>query len=764
MKGVQGFSSGLSERMSADMKRTNREGAESFRLIDEAIGIHMSRPLTRLITSEFPALAKGLQSILGIGAVGALATVGFEFGERIAASIEKAKKAQQDYDESIHHTEDVLADLGASHARTMQEIELRMAALRGKPGANALEALFKIDTAALAEAKKGIDEIAEAMEREAKSAAKIAGVLQQIKLAAGFTWDNFWSDASAQADATSGKFLEFKRTLDLIMEARSADPMQGMRESLRRLDDELSNTGAEIARKLAAIQLAQATTILAPGPHGSQHAMHPDSGVNQDVLAGQEKYFEMLQEQQKRLQQVLDETSGHHQVANQDDALKNAAKSVEKAKQATREYQQEVKGWNDEHNEWIKQFERTNEALEKSLEKLSSEAFKTSPRPQFSDFTPHVAPPGGAPMLPDQAELAKITNDQNESWRKAGEILAQIETPAQKYATGLATLKVMQSQGRLTTEQMALATQVLNEQLLKAADRVHQLQEEMMKLLERSTSAKDGLKAFWKQLEINAAENGKFSFGLANEAFKDFEDGIARTILATANQHHQLKVMWENYFKQLEEMALKYAITKSLVSIANLIPHTATVGDGIGLQNPGAEGGSTAKTFAAQQTKAPWWGMLTKLLIGAGATALTGPAAISAVGTSLFKQLGGGAGNGGQGIPLSTSAFPDQIALDQMPLFAGGGDAIPGSSFISGEAGAERVDLTRAGGAHITPLASKGAGDTHTHYYDFRGAVVTDDLLRKGDAAAMMSVSEKRGAALSAHMQSEIARRSRPTR
>src|SRR5580693_7000388 len=100
MRGVEGFTSGLNQRMSAEMKRTSREGAESFRLIDEALGIHVSRPLTKILTAEFPAFAKGLQSLIGVGVVGALAAVAFEFGEHIAKSIEKAKKAMDDYAEA----------------------------------------------------------------------------------------------------------------------------------------------------------------------------------------------------------------------------------------------------------------------------------------------------------------------------------------------------------------------------------------------------------------------------------------------------------------------------------------------------------------------------------------------------------------------------------------------------------------------------------------------------------------------------------------
>ena len=82
--------------MSAEMKRASREGAESFRLIDEALGIHLSRPLTRILTQEFPSLAKGLQSILGVGVVGALGVAGVELFDKIAKGIEKAQKAQED--------------------------------------------------------------------------------------------------------------------------------------------------------------------------------------------------------------------------------------------------------------------------------------------------------------------------------------------------------------------------------------------------------------------------------------------------------------------------------------------------------------------------------------------------------------------------------------------------------------------------------------------------------------------------------------------
>src|SRR5580693_5560389 len=101
MRGVEGFNSGLNQRMSAEMKRTAREGAESFRLIDESLGIHVSRPLTKILTREFPAFASALQSIVGVGVVGALGAVAFEFGEHIAKKMEEARKKEEEYTDAV---------------------------------------------------------------------------------------------------------------------------------------------------------------------------------------------------------------------------------------------------------------------------------------------------------------------------------------------------------------------------------------------------------------------------------------------------------------------------------------------------------------------------------------------------------------------------------------------------------------------------------------------------------------------------------------
>src|SRR5579872_3097269 len=78
--------------MSAEMKRSSREGAESWRLIDEALGIHISQPITRIVTQEFPVYAKAMQSVLGVSVVGALDVAGVELYKKNSEKIDKAEK------------------------------------------------------------------------------------------------------------------------------------------------------------------------------------------------------------------------------------------------------------------------------------------------------------------------------------------------------------------------------------------------------------------------------------------------------------------------------------------------------------------------------------------------------------------------------------------------------------------------------------------------------------------------------------------------
>src|SRR5208282_5567906 len=111
--------------MSAEMKRASREGAESFRLIDEALGIHLSRPLTRILTQEFPAFGKALQSIMGAGVIGALGVGLYEGFEHAAKSIEHAQKAQEEWAKATAETQKVMAEGSEYYAASLETVRAK---------------------------------------------------------------------------------------------------------------------------------------------------------------------------------------------------------------------------------------------------------------------------------------------------------------------------------------------------------------------------------------------------------------------------------------------------------------------------------------------------------------------------------------------------------------------------------------------------------------------------------------------------------------
>jgi len=85
---------------------------------------------------------------------------------------------------------------------------------------------------------------------------------------------------------------------------------------------------------------------------------------------------------------------------------------------------------------------------------------------------------------------------------------------------------------------------------------------------------------------------------------------------------------------------------------------------------------------------------------------------------------------------------------------------MPGQNFIAGEAGPE---LIRAGslGANVTPNSKLGGSSI---YNDFRGTVMTDDLMRRAEGMAAIQHSERRMMAAIPTLQREIQLRNRANR
>jgi hypothetical protein len=729
MKGVEGFTSGLNQRMSAEMKRTNKEGAESFRLIDEALGIHISRPLTKILTAEFPAFAKGLQSLIGVGVVGALAAVAFEFGEHIAKSIEKAKKAMDDYAEASRKVNDTLTN-------ALDSWQLKIANLDRK-------SLASIAAEGAEEARHQIEALGKAIDDVYK---KLAAT-ESLETKVGNFFGEAFSTPQGKTTGQNQKDLdELRRKID---EAFRVDLLQGTTTAMKAIGKEIDANKT----KIDALNKAMAENKADPFAHpGLLTGPEQLEGLNsqrdlldkaQQIEQGREKF------QTEKVKKV-----GQEEAAKQAEKVAVAINKIREAQKAVLE--QSVRFGQELHQALDKNDEitRLDDAFKKTLSTLAQyralvgggaffEEFGLS-ADQFAEQLSKVTG-----QLESQAQLKRFLDETKEKkgdsvtafpiaaprpampelihgGSVAGELAAFAEEPRKQ----IEMMKKAFEEALSPVEKFKIAQRELD-LILKNADgtfrsgaegaaayagAMRHVTEEEEKALAGSRKAADGLHAFWMELQQGEA-SGKFAFSFATDAFKGLEDGIAKTILATRNQHHELKLMWQNYFKSLEEMAIKFALSKSFASLANL-------------GSPNAGGGAGAVGGLA--------GLLAKLFgMGSGAS---GSAAATTAAASGGGDMGMFAG-----------------------LFAEGGDVSPGSSFISGEAGAEKVNLDSRGGAHITPLGGKGGGDTHYHF-DQRGAVVTEDLVRRAEAAQMIHTSSQQAVAQSVSMSQEIAKRSRPTR
>ncbi len=726
--------------MSAEMKRTAREGAESFRLIDEALGIHVSRPLTRILTQEFPVLASGLQSLLGVGIVGALGAAAFEGIEKLIRGVEHAEQAQENYTKAVQHSEDVVADLGAAHARVMKEIELQLAEQHGEPGAKLKAIEFRIDTSALDEAKKQTAELTKALDEQNKAAIENEKWWNQVGQALGYVARNFFS-SSVGADEAAKKFENFQRVLDTIGRGAAADPLSGLRQSLQRVDEEMKTTGAEIIRQITAIQTAESTTINIAGPHGTQRQVHPDSGVDPAVLANNQRYFELLKAQQVALQNIIDEDRGHRQVAAgvsdeaerqlkaeqaigalykemqnsisklqpETDPIKKLDKEIADFRTTAEENFREVaksaasalelKAATAALDNYEKKLDRIRAILESDI--LRSElpstnlpgGVSTSAATPVSIATTPAQPTLGAGGTTG-AQFDAFSNDRVAQLKAAAAAYQDLVTPQQKYELAQQELNLLLKEGLIDQTAFTAALQKANEQLVQGEDHIHKMQEDLQKLLERSTSATAGVQAFFLQLQVDAAQNGKFAFDLLNQGLKGFEDELTKAVF-TGKAH------WEDLFRSMTESAFKFMLNKDIAGLFQMIGNTG-VGKSLGIANliPGAGGTSGALLNTAATT------------LQTGSTTLIAAATeLQAAATSLAAS---GAGGGG-----GISALFDA----GIPTFAGGTDDAPGGFSWVGEKGPELLDLPA--GSSVTPAASlRSGGDTHQYFIDAKGAEI----------------------------------------
>lgn len=318
----------------------------------------------------------------------------------------------------------------------------------------------------------------------------------------------------------------------------------------------------------------------------------------------------------------------------------------------------------------------------------------------------------------------------------------------------MATLRSAATTGKVRDDSGAEST--LSADALAAVHlRMQELTEEEDKLLLKTGGINDGFQAWLHSLDMVESE-GTTVFNALTQATKGFEstaaDSLVKILETHAGQHqkliHQLRQMWESFFAGLAKMAIQRGLQGLLAPIAGAIakkPQSAA-----GTVDLGA---GSAEQFA----KGPG-----ALFSGLGKAGGAGVAALPANTTAITANTTAlGANTAALGTKAGTSAIP---ILGAMPGNAAGTDSWSGGSTWVGEQGPEVVNLPR--GSQVIPndaLQANSGGDSYVHN-DFRGAVVTDDLMRKSDAVKMSQLSEDRAYSRAVTASKEIALRSRPSR
>jgi|HubBroStandDraft_6_1064221.scaffolds.fasta_scaffold00599_17 septal ring factor EnvC (AmiA/AmiB activator) len=787
--------------MSAEMKRASREGAESFRLIDEALGIHVSRPLTRILTQEFPGLATALQSVLGAGIVGALGKIAFETFEKVSKGIENAQKSLEEYSKAIQHTQDVIGDMGATHVRAMKEIGLELEALSGESGAKLKLTEFKVDTSAMQEAKKNIEAITKALDEQAKAAEKAHGFWSQLVNTLVTVPTDFWAKLFGGGEESVNKIKEVDALLSRAMREHTGDPLKGLKESLKEVEEEAKKTQSELYT-LQLANVAQANKIEsglgAQGdvPAAMEHSRLASSQEKANALAGT---VIGLNAQIKALKNAIEEAMGRDKIdavtaaieaqkkaaSDLSSLYKEMSTSLAKLQPETdpiKKLSEEIEAFKDKAEdayekvrqssasafatnaavEALDSYERkldqikiklsadilSKQALDLLNKPLPSGPFTAATAPASSGFQLPAAP---TPVMPTlgaggtaAAQFDVFSKDTATQLKAAAAAYADLETPQQKYQLAQQELNLLLEKGYIDWSAYTAALQKASDEMVQGENHFHKMQEELQKLLERSTEASAGIQAFFKQLQIDAAENGKATFSILNEGLKGFEDETTKAIFTG-------KTNWEDMFRSMAESAFKFMEQKEIAGLFQMISGTgsgkslgAIFGIGQGQQGPapalpptapGSLTGLGALVGGGATGTGPQLAAAATTLQTGSTTLITAATALQAAALSLETSSATSGAGGGSGI---IGDLTDSGALG-LPGFASGTDDAPGGLAWVGEQGPELLNLP--GGSSVRPAGSLRSSGGDSHYYDMRGAVVTEELMRKADFARAMQAA-----------------------
>jgi hypothetical protein len=293
MKGVQGFNGFVSGQMAREWKKSGRDGQEGMRLIDEALGIHVARPVARIVSETFPSLGKAMSAILPGVAFSALGIAIVEFGEHIAAKMAEAKKKQEEYNEAVRKGKEITLEAGASHEKTMDGLRARMAKLQGDSKGEAFFKGRQDDAESIDRLAKYVDKVTEALRKQQTAAA----ALMPMWAALGRAWNAVSTTVSGSAPiekiyAATQEFRE--KAAELAMK----DEQNHTRSAAKFIQEEHDKAQAALD---AAIAAAPEPGIKHPLPAGAPSTRYaggvvPAAREGADVTAARKQQLDTMNE------------------------------------------------------------------------------------------------------------------------------------------------------------------------------------------------------------------------------------------------------------------------------------------------------------------------------------------------------------------------------------------------------------------------------------------------------------------------------------
>jgi|GEM_PF-6692406 len=659
MRKATALASSHTALMSAEMKRQSREGAESMRLIDEAIGVHISRPLTRVI-AQLPGIGTALAALGGIGgAAGVIALIGVGW-EKVVPAIERVAKEYG-----------LLADSAEEMAKSMKRSDQEIVA--------GLQRKIELQDA--------YNKLVLGMKGAEAESAHLAVLKQTLEVEAKLYEQQVRALQLRSFNPTTGDYL--KGLLGSLLELESRNIFSGQAPAA------IQDNGLERFKKSL---------------EGLKPLFDEIRKLQVDI---QKSSFSIIADDREKIQE---QNEGLHKLGDALYKLHEAA--VEKAKPALEQLGDELQktelkaagyylivgdtGWyarfRQSYSQYIQDLRDANTQKEAALlleKALKEEAFG-SPKDRATSLSGIFAPPilptlatGASPLSGAFDEFAHNAVEQNRLIEKA---FQDALSPADKFKLTIRELDLVLKNADGTFKAAAAgaaayagAVQKAREELLHAESALVRMQNQLQKLLEHTDSAKAGFQAFLIQLQIDAASTGRFTFEILNRGLQGFEDNLARTLTTG-------RANWRQYFEEIEQLAIKFALNKVLAGILGHI--------GFGSASSAASG---ATLTAAGTT-----------LTTAGTLLNTAASQLIAAATTLSASAAGGSGGGG---------FAGLIGL-ALGGRASGGDVTPGGTYLVGENGPEILSLGAGSSGYITPNSDlgKGGGDSSHIYIDARGA------------------------------------------